>query len=261
MDLYEYQAKELFTKHGVPGSPGVVVTDAAAAEAAATELGTAVMVKSQVKTGGRGKAGGVKFAATPADAREKAEAILGLDIKGHVTRQVLITTASDIAEEYYVSYLLDRSNRTFLAMASKDGGMEIEQLAVERPEALARIPVDAGHRRGPRQGRRDRRRRPFPGRGARPGHRHPRPAVGGLRGRGRHAGRGQPAGQGPGREGAGAGRQGLARRERRVPAPRPCRLRRHRRAEPARGARQGEGPQLRQARRPGRASSATAPGS
>ena len=143
MDLYEFQAKELFNAHGVPGTRGVVVTDADAAEQAATDLGTAVVVKSQVKTGGRGKAGGVKLAATPAEAKEKAQAILGLVIKGHETKQVLVTEATDIAEEYYVSFLLDRSNRTFLAMASKEGGMEIEQLAVERPEALARIPVDA----------------------------------------------------------------------------------------------------------------------
>jgi len=143
VDLYEFQAKELFNAHGVPGTRGVVVTDADAAEQAATDLGTAVVVKSQVKTGGRGKAGGVKLAATPAEAKEKAQAILGLVIKGHETKQVLVTEATDIAEEYYVSFLLDRSNRTFLAMASKEGGMEIEQLAVERPEALARIPVDA----------------------------------------------------------------------------------------------------------------------
>ena len=143
MDLYEYQAKELFGKHGVPGTPGIVVTTVDDAEAAAAKLGTAVVVKAQVKIGGRGKAGGVKLAATPAEAREKAEGILGLDIKGHITRTLLITEASDIAEEYYVSFLLDRSNRTFLAMASKDGGMEIEQLAVERPDALAKIQVDA----------------------------------------------------------------------------------------------------------------------
>jgi succinyl-CoA synthetase beta subunit len=101
------------------------------------------MVKSQVKICGRGKAGGVKFAATLDDVRTHAGNILGLDIRGHVTRQVLITPASEIAEEYYVSYLLDRSNRTFLAMATKEGGMEIEQLAEERPDALARIPVNA----------------------------------------------------------------------------------------------------------------------
>jgi succinyl-CoA synthetase beta subunit len=143
VDLYEYQAKELFNQHGVPGTRGVVVTDPDAAEAAAADIGAMVVVKSQVKTGGRGKAGGVKLANTPEEAREKAEAILGLDIKGHITRQVLVTEATDIDEEYYVSFLLDRSNRTFLAMASKEGGMEIEQLAVERPEALARIAVDA----------------------------------------------------------------------------------------------------------------------
>ena len=113
-----------------------------AAEAAAAELGTAVVVKAQVKTGGRGKAGGVKLAADADAAAEKATAILGLDIKGHVVRRVLVTEASDIDTEYYVSYLLDRANRTYLAMASVEGGMEIEQLAVERPDALARVPVD-----------------------------------------------------------------------------------------------------------------------
>jgi succinyl-CoA synthetase beta subunit len=96
-----------------------------------------------VKTGGRGKAGGVKLASSPAEAQEKAAAILGMDIKGHTVHRVLITEASDIAEEYYFSFLLDRGNRTFLAMCSAEGGMEIEQLAVERPDALARIPVDA----------------------------------------------------------------------------------------------------------------------
>ena len=143
MDLYEYQAKELFAAHGVPTLPGEVATDADGAEAAARRLGTGVVVKAQVKVGGRGKAGGVKLATDPAEAREKAEAILGLDIKGHTVRTVLVTEASDIATEFYVSYLLDRSNRTFLAMASAEGGMEIEQLAVERPDALARVPVDA----------------------------------------------------------------------------------------------------------------------
>jgi succinyl-CoA synthetase beta subunit len=118
------------------------VDNADAAAAAAAELGTAVVVKAQVKTGGRGKAGGVKLAETPDEAKEKANAILGLDIKGHTVHQVLVTTASDIAEEYYFSFLLDRSNRTFLAMCSAEGGMEIEQLAVERPDALARIAID-----------------------------------------------------------------------------------------------------------------------
>ena len=130
MDLYEYQAKDLFAKHGVPTQSGIVVTTAAAARDAAEKIGTTVVVKAQVKTGGRGKAGGVKLAETPAEAQEKAEAILGLDIKGHIVRQVLITEASDIVEEYYISFLLDRANRTYLAMASVEGGMDIEQLAV-----------------------------------------------------------------------------------------------------------------------------------
>ncbi|HEV7650010.1 MAG TPA: ADP-forming succinate--CoA ligase subunit beta [Actinophytocola sp.] len=143
MDLYEYQAKDLFAAHGVPVLPGKVADTPDDARAVAEELGQTVVVKAQVKTGGRGKAGGVKLADDPADTRAKAEAILGLDIKGHIVRRVLVTPASDIAEEYYVSFLLDRANRTFLAMASAEGGMEIEQLAVERPDALARIPVDA----------------------------------------------------------------------------------------------------------------------
>jgi succinyl-CoA synthetase beta subunit len=142
VDLYEYQAKELFAAHGVPVLPGRTVETPEKAAAAAAELGTAVVVKAQVKTGGRGKAGGVKLAQSPEEAQEKAAAILGMDIKGHTVHRVLVTEASDIAEEYYFSFLLDRSNRTFLAMCSAEGGMEIEQLAVERPEALARVPVD-----------------------------------------------------------------------------------------------------------------------
>ncbi len=143
MDLYEYQAKELFAAHGVPTLPGEVTTEPDGARAIAERLGTDVVVKAQVKVGGRGKAGGVKLATSPDEAREKAATILGLDIKGHHVGTVLVTEASDIDTEYYVSFLLDRSNRTFLAMASAEGGMEIEQLAVERPDALARIPVDA----------------------------------------------------------------------------------------------------------------------
>ena len=142
MDLYEYQAKELFAAHGVPVLPGEVADTPAEAKAVAARIGTAVVVKAQVKTGGRGKAGGVKLAADADEAAEKATGILGLDIKGHVVHRVLVTEASDIDTEYYVSYLLDRANRTYLAMASVEGGMEIEQLAVERPHALARVPVD-----------------------------------------------------------------------------------------------------------------------
>nr|WP_211661629.1 ADP-forming succinate--CoA ligase subunit beta [Modestobacter muralis] len=143
VDLFEYQARDLLAAHGVPVLPGGVAETPEQAEAIAREIAAPVVVKAQVKVGGRGKAGGVKLADDPETARARAEDILGLDIKGHVTRQVMVAQASDIAEEYYFSYLLDRSNRTFLAMASKEGGMEIEQLAVERPEALARIPVDA----------------------------------------------------------------------------------------------------------------------
>jgi succinyl-CoA synthetase beta subunit len=142
VDLYEYQAKDLFAAHGVPVLPGQVVETADNARAAAEQIGGAVVVKAQVKTGGRGKAGGVKLAATPEEAAAKACAILGMDIKGHTVHRVLITEASDIAQEYYFSFLLDRANRTFLAMASFEGGMEIEQLAVERPDALARIPIN-----------------------------------------------------------------------------------------------------------------------
>lgn len=143
MDLYEYEAKDLFAKHGVPVIGGAVVTTPEAAADAAVAIGGRVVIKAQVKTGGRGKAGGVKVAEGHAEALEKAQGILGLDIKGHTVRKVLVTEASPIAEEYYVSFLLDRSNRTFLAMASVEGGMDIEQVAVEKPEALAKIRVDA----------------------------------------------------------------------------------------------------------------------
>jgi succinyl-CoA synthetase beta subunit len=142
VDLFEWQAKELFGSHGVPVTKQVVVTTAADARAAAEQLGGPVMVKAQVKTGGRGKAGGVKVAKTPDDARSAAEQILGMDIKGHTVHRVLVSEAADIAEEYYFSFLLDRGNRAYLAMCSAEGGMEIEQLAVEKPEALARIPID-----------------------------------------------------------------------------------------------------------------------
>ena len=143
MDLYEYQAKHLFGQHHVPVTPGEVCTTSAAAHEAARKIGSAVVVKAQVKVGGRGKAGGEKLADTPEDAQVKAEAILGMDIKGHTVHRVLITEASDIAEEYYVSFLLDRTNRSFLAMASVAGGVDIEEVAATRPEDLAKVPVDA----------------------------------------------------------------------------------------------------------------------
>ncbi|TWF77002.1 succinyl-CoA synthetase beta subunit [Pseudonocardia hierapolitana] len=142
MDLYEHQARDVFAAHGVPVPRGAVADTAAEAADRARELDGPVVVKAQVKTGGRGKAGGVQLARTPEEAQEKAAAILGMDIKGHTVHRVLVTEASDIAEEYYFSFLLDRSNRTFLAMCSAEGGVEIEQLAAERPDALLKMPID-----------------------------------------------------------------------------------------------------------------------
>ena len=143
MDLYEYQARDLFEAHGVPVPPGVVASTPAEAEAAARRLsGGLTVVKAQVKTGGRGKAGGVRLARTPAEAHSAAEAILGMDIKGHTVRRVLVASGVDVAREFYFSVLLDRAERRCLAMCSVEGGMEIEQLARERPQALARVPID-----------------------------------------------------------------------------------------------------------------------
>jgi succinyl-CoA synthetase beta subunit len=144
VDLLEHQAQELFVKHGVPVSRSRVAGTPDEAYAAAAEIGGCVVVKAQVKTGGRGKAGGVRLAGGPDAARDVAAAILGMDIKGHTVRKVLVTEASDIVEEYYVSLLLDRSHRSFLALASRQGGVEIEQVAAENPDALARLEVDPG---------------------------------------------------------------------------------------------------------------------
>jgi succinyl-CoA synthetase beta subunit len=144
VDLFEYQARDVFAAHGVPVLDGAVAETPEEARAAAERLGGGrVIVKAQVKTGGRGKAGGVKLADDPADAEAKAGQILGMDIKGHTVHRVMLAPAADIAEEYYFSILLDRANRTFLAMASREGGVEIETLAVEKPEALARVAIDA----------------------------------------------------------------------------------------------------------------------
>jgi succinyl-CoA synthetase beta subunit len=144
VDLYEYQARDLFEKYGVPVLPGIVADTPEAVRAASEQLGGVTVVKAQVKTGGRGKAGGVKVAKTAADAEEAAKAILGLDIKGHVVKRVMVAAGADIKEEYYFSVLLDRAERSYLSLASFEGGMEIEQLAEERPEALARIEVVPG---------------------------------------------------------------------------------------------------------------------
>ncbi|MDQ1074167.1 MULTISPECIES: ADP-forming succinate--CoA ligase subunit beta [Microbacterium] len=142
MDLYEYQARDLFEKYEVPVLAGIIADTPEEAKAAAEKLGGVVVVKAQVKTGGRGKAGGVKVAKNPDEAFEAAQAILGLDIKGHVVKRVMVAAGARIAKEFYFSVLLDRSNRSYLSLSSVEGGMEIEELAVERPEALARIEVD-----------------------------------------------------------------------------------------------------------------------
>ncbi|MFD8384086.1 ADP-forming succinate--CoA ligase subunit beta [Streptomyces sp. NPDC059679] len=143
MDLFEYQARDLFAKHGVPVLAGEVIDTPEAAREVTERLGGRAVVKAQVKVGGRGKAGGVKLASDADDAVAKATQILGMDIKGHTVHKVMLAQTADIKEEYYVSFLLDRTNRTFLAMASVEGGVEIEVVAEQNPEALAKIPVDA----------------------------------------------------------------------------------------------------------------------
>ncbi|MEV0278170.1 ADP-forming succinate--CoA ligase subunit beta [Streptomyces sp. NPDC050610] len=143
MDLFEYQARDLFAKHGVPVLAGEVIDTPEAAREVTERLGGKAVVKAQVKVGGRGKAGGVKLASGADDAVEKAGQILGMDIKGHTVHKVMLAQTADIKEEYYVSFLLDRTNRNFLAMASVEGGVEIEVVAEQNPDALAKIPVDA----------------------------------------------------------------------------------------------------------------------
>ena len=142
MDLFEYQGKEFFASYGMPTSPGEIAFSVEEAVAAAERLVPPVMVKAQVHTGGRGKAGGVKFAADIDAVREHASNILGLDIKGHIVGRVWIEKASDIAEEYYASFTLDRSAKKHLGMLSKEGGVEIETVAEENPGAIAKIWVD-----------------------------------------------------------------------------------------------------------------------
>lgn len=142
MDLFEYQARDLFEAHGVPVLPGAVATTAHEAKVAAEKIGGKVVVKAQVKIGGRGKAGGVKLAENPDDAFEKAQAILGMDIKGHTVHKVMIAAAAPIESEYYLAILLDRAARTFLVMASVSGGMDIEEVAHKTPEKLAKVHID-----------------------------------------------------------------------------------------------------------------------
>ena len=142
LDLFEYQARDLFESHQIPVLAGAVATTPEAAESIAVKIGGKVVVKAQVKIGGRGKAGGVKLAENASDAKEKAKAILGMDIKGHIVNKVMIAQAAPIESEYYLAILLDRANRNFLVMASVAGGMEIEEVAHKTPEKLARVGID-----------------------------------------------------------------------------------------------------------------------
>ncbi len=142
MNLHEYQAKELLRKVGIPIPPGEIARTPDEAEAIARKFGTAVMVKAQVHVGGRGKAGGVKFCKTPADAREKATAILGMDIKGLKVEQVLVTVAADIGSEAYVGIIVDRATKKAVFMVSAAGGIDIEEVAASTPEKILYLPVD-----------------------------------------------------------------------------------------------------------------------
>ena len=142
MDLFEYQARDLFETHQIPVLAGAVATTPEQAHAAATKIGGKVVVKAQVKVGGRGKAGGVKLAENADDAKTKAAAILGMDIKGHTVNKVMIAQAAPIDSEYYLAILLDRANRNFLVMASVAGGMEIEEVAHKTPEKLAKVGIN-----------------------------------------------------------------------------------------------------------------------
>ena len=142
MDLFEYQARDLFEAHQIPVLAGAVATTPDQAQTAAAKIGGKVVVKAQVKVGGRGKAGGVKLAENAGDAKEKAAAILGMDIKGHTVHKVMIAQAAPIDSEYYLAILLDRANRNFLVMASVAGGMEIEEVAHKTPEKLAKVGIN-----------------------------------------------------------------------------------------------------------------------
>jgi succinyl-CoA synthetase beta subunit len=184
VDLYEYQARDLFEKYGVPVLAGIVADTPEDVRAAAEKLGGVVVVKAQVKTGGRGKAGGVKVAKTPDEAEEAAKAILGLDIKGHVVKRVMVAPGASIDEEYYFSVLLDRANRSYLSLASVEGGMEIEQLAGREARGARARRGRPRHGHHPHEGARDRRGRELPGRAGRQGRRRLRQALRRVRQRG-----------------------------------------------------------------------------
>ena len=252
VDLMEYQAKELFAKHGVTTTLGKVVTTADEARAAAEEIGGVTVVKAQVKAGGRGKAGGVKIAKTPDEAASHAEQILALTIKDLPVNRVLVD-AGDAAGGGVLLLLPARPLQPVLPLHRQRRGRRRDRGGrQDQPRRGQEDPDRRRHGRRRRQGPGDRGRGRLPGRAARPGRRHGQGAVEGLRRGGRHPRRGQPAGAPGGRQARGARRQGLARRERRVPSRGPRRVRDPRGDRPARGEGQGQGPQLRQARRPGR---------
>ncbi len=252
MDLYEYQGKQYFARFGIPISAGGVADTVDEAVAQADAAGYPVVVKAQVKVGGRGKAGGVKLAKDADEVRLHAGNILGLDIKGHVVRRLWIEHASDIAKEYYASFTLDRPTKLHLGMLSAEGGVEIEEVAETNPDAIAMAPRRPGRRvrrgHGPGVG--------GPGQPRRGGPR----AGGGAAGqavpllrRGRlRPGRDQPADPDPGRAGPRARRQGDPRRQRRVPPPGVGGVRGDRDRGPAGAHGQGEGPQLHRPVRDGR---------
>ena len=219
MDLFEYQARDLFESYGVPVLKGITADTPEEARAAAEAIGGTVVVKAQVKTGGRGKAGGVKVVHNPEDAATAAEAILGLDIKGHVVKRVMIAQGAAIDKEYYFSILLDRANRSYLSLCSVEGGMDIEQLAEERPDALAKIDVDPIKGIDLAKATEIALAGGFDEATADEGRAGAREAVRGVRQGGRDARRGQPARAHQRRPGARPRRQGHARRERRLPAP------------------------------------------
>ena len=251
MDLYEYQGKELFRRVGIPVSDGRLAVSPEEARAAASSLGGPVVVKAQVLTGGRGKAGGVKLAENPADAEQKARDILGLDIRGHVVRKLWIERASDIAKEYYLSITFDRGAKKPLFMFTTQGGVEIEQVAEENPDALD-APARRSVRGLPALGRAaaDLRRAASRIRASRS--RSPsivEKLYQRVRRVRRDALRDQPADRDARRRGEGARLEVHRRRQRALPAPRHLRDARHRRGRPDRGVRAREGRHVREARR------------
>ena len=237
MDLYEYQGKELFKRFGIPVSEGRLATTPEEARAAAEEIGGPVVVKAQVLTGGRGKAGGIKLAEDPDDAEEKAEQILGLDIRGHVVRKLWIESASEIAKEYYLSVTFDRGVKKPLFMFTTQGGIDIEEVAEETPDALVRLHVDPLEGFQPWQAR-----RLVYGAGVEdPGEQKQIAAIVGklydaLRRHRRDALRDQPADRHARRRGEGARLEVHGRRQRALPASRHRRDARHR-ARPTRSRR------------------------